>query len=43
MLQQCVRTVLASDHPSFEVVVADQSEDPTTLDADPREIGRAHV
>jgi hypothetical protein len=36
MLQQCVRTVLASDHPSFEVVVADQSEDPTTLDADPR-------
>ena len=36
MLQRCVRTVLASDHPSFEVVVAEQSEDPTPLDADPR-------
>ena len=36
MLRGCVESLLASDHESFEVIVADQSVVPTELAADPR-------
>ena len=36
MLRRCVRSILSSDHPSFEVVVADQSPEPADLGDDPR-------
>jgi glycosyltransferase involved in cell wall biosynthesis len=36
MLRSCIESVLGSDHPSFEVVVADQSEEPVSLGCDPR-------
>jgi glycosyltransferase involved in cell wall biosynthesis len=36
MLGRCVRSILASDHDSFEVIVVDQSEEPAQLPDDPR-------
>ena len=36
MLRTCVQSVLASDHPSFEVIIADQSTVPMRLEPDPR-------
>ncbi len=36
MLRRCVGSILRSDHPSFEVIIADQSPEPADLGSDAR-------
>src|SRR6185436_19207953 len=36
LLHACIRSILASDHPSFEVLIIDQSKEPYSGTHDPR-------